>query len=102
VKSHPHCEIIKAWADGAEIQWYHEYEQRWYDHIDPPSWSSAQRYRIKPKVEYKLYLYTTSTGEKAVCAFNKAHNSLLDVENTINFLYWITPEWIEYKDKYEC
>lgn len=48
---HKHCEVIKAWADGAEIQMYHPTnmagEYRWVDD-KTPSWRMSQEYRVKP------------------------------------------------------
>ena len=46
---HKHCELIKAWADGAEIQYQHQ-NGEWYCSIDnQPSWDLDVNYRIKPK-----------------------------------------------------
>ena len=41
---HVHAELIKAWADGDEIQVYIDYE--WQDNAQP-SWSDKLQYRIK-------------------------------------------------------
>ncbi|MFM7896671.1 MAG: hypothetical protein ACKO8L_12260 [Flavobacterium sp.] len=47
-KPHKHAELIKAWADGAEIQYQHRGE--WYDvHGNSPTWESHTNYRIKPE-----------------------------------------------------
>lgn len=53
-KPHKHAELIKAWADGAEIEFFHENRDTWVE-ITRPSWSEALKYRIKPddpKPEY--------------------------------------------------
>lgn len=50
---HKHAELIKAWADGAQIQVNRE--GHWYDVI--PSWASADDYRIKPEPKPDLVLY---------------------------------------------
>lgn len=42
---HKHAELIKAWADGAEIQ---VYNQDWLDCF-APSWCDYLEYRIKPE-----------------------------------------------------
>jgi hypothetical protein len=45
MKPHKHAELIKAWADGAEIEcrdcrvWYHAKDPRWQEDME---------YRIKP------------------------------------------------------
>jgi hypothetical protein len=43
---HKHAELIKAWADGAEIQ-YKNYSDAWED-TPNPSWMVDVEYRIKP------------------------------------------------------
>jgi len=44
-KPHVHCELIKAWADGAEIQV--KDNESWVDTTNP-IWSPNNCYRIKP------------------------------------------------------
>ena len=49
---HKHAEIIKAWADGAEIQYlcHLESEKRvWMDCVNAPNWYTDFEYRIKPE-----------------------------------------------------
>lgn len=49
-KPHPHAELIKAWADGAVIQFWSLIEDRWVDTTNNrPHWDGATKYRIKPK-----------------------------------------------------
>jgi len=53
---HKHAELIKAWADGATIQ-YQTGDRVWYDREGTPSWNVETAYRIKPEpdiVEYAL------------------------------------------------
>lgn len=45
---HKHAELIKAWAYGAEIQWFDEYDQQWWD-VVTPSWKEKVKFRIKPE-----------------------------------------------------
>ena len=56
---HQHADLIKAWADGAQIQsnnpnldgsedWEDETEPRWYNYLD---------YRIKPMPKPDMYKY---------------------------------------------
>jgi len=45
-KQHKHCELIKAWADGAIVQT--NIEKDWVDVVNP-SWCESITYRIKPK-----------------------------------------------------
>lgn len=46
-KPHKHAELIKAWADGAEIQ-VRTGENKWED-TKLPAWYDDFHYRIKPK-----------------------------------------------------
>lgn len=54
-KPHKHAEIIKAWADGAEIE-YKGLDNRWYP-AKNPAWLVSSEYRVKPtpKPDYCLY-----------------------------------------------
>lgn len=46
---HVHCDLIKAWAEGAEIQALYPTEG-WVDCVDNrPAWYMDKKYRIKPK-----------------------------------------------------
>lgn len=50
MKPHKHAELIKAWADGAEIErlWIGTHERAWL--IDnEPDWNEFDEYRIKPE-----------------------------------------------------
>lgn len=47
---HKHAELIKAWADGAEIEmknWQGEWVKAW----DNPQWKEDAEYRIKPELK---------------------------------------------------
>jgi len=48
-KPHPHAELIKAWADGAEIEYYCAYHDSWRTlHPSEASWTSKMQVRLKP------------------------------------------------------
>ena len=54
---HKHAEIIKAWADGAAIQYRHSFEQNWKDLLsEAPSWNACE-YRVKPEPKPDLVRY---------------------------------------------
>jgi hypothetical protein len=66
MKPHKHAELIKAWADGAEIEckdcgaWYYAKDPRWQEDME---------YRIKPEpkpepVKKMMYLYFVGTNEQ--------------------------------------
>lgn len=46
-KPHKHAEVIKAWADGAQIQYRFSPNHPWED-IDDPIWIPDDEYRVKP------------------------------------------------------
>ena len=48
---HKHAELIKAWADGAEIQCKHWRDDRWLDLNVAPVWGEKYSYRIKPATD---------------------------------------------------
>jgi hypothetical protein len=54
MKPHKHAELIKAWADGAEI----EYESHgiWVDEAYP-DWYPEMQYRIKPEQKPDKWSY---------------------------------------------
>ncbi len=43
-----HEELIKAWAEGAIIQYYNESIDRWV--VCSPTWSDTEKYRIKGNI----------------------------------------------------
>lgn len=45
---HKHAATIKAWADGAKIE-YQRSDGTWGEPIGSPSWSEATAYRVKPE-----------------------------------------------------
>lgn len=45
---HPHADLIVAWAEGAEIEWYDGDHGAWFL-VPQPSWNPNQPYRVKPK-----------------------------------------------------
>ena len=45
---------IKAWADGAEIEYY---AHDTWEYIDRPQWHLDYEYRIKPQPKEPKYLY---------------------------------------------
>ena len=59
-KGRPHADIIKAWADGAEIEWYDPMTNGW-KFIVYPTWREDTKYRIKTTRE--LVCHINSDGE---------------------------------------
>lgn len=51
-----HADLIKAWADGAEIEFYSEISQSW-EYCKDPTWRGDREYRVKPKPKVKKWLW---------------------------------------------
>lgn len=63
ITSRKHAKLIKAWADGAEIEWFAP-SNEWLS-VGRPSWHDNQKYRIKPesKPDIVVNLSITFDGE---------------------------------------
>ncbi len=56
-KPHKHAELIKAWADGAEIEVRADHSDIW-EAIESPRWFKCLEYRIKPQPKIvKAYMH---------------------------------------------
>ena len=53
---HKHAELIKAWADGAEIEIESPKDGKWYPSV--PDWLTTWNYRIKPEPKPDFVGYT--------------------------------------------
>jgi hypothetical protein len=51
MKPHKHAELIKAWADGAEIQWKNKVDGYWEECYFTPYWKDDCEYRLKPTLK---------------------------------------------------
>ena len=49
---HKHAELIKQWAEGAEIEVHYKSVDAWFSKSNP-SWSESLEYRIKPKPKWE-------------------------------------------------
>ena len=88
MKPHKHAELIKAWADGAKIQYYCPGKNKWIDSSRPDWWNNIE-YRIKPElkpdvVEYMGFHIESSCGEfgddklKKIAAMSDRKLSIVD------------------------
>ena len=59
MKPHKHADVIKAWADGHEIEMFTD-NGKW-ENVPHPSWMSGMEYRIKPlgNPDSLVYAYVT-------------------------------------------
>ena len=65
-----HSELIKAWADGAEIQFFRESTSEWVD-TSCPIWIDDYEYRIKPEPKPDTYAYMVAAHQYGVCAVSE-------------------------------
>lgn len=95
-KPHKHCELIKAWADGATIEFFHPETRKWVvDHM--PTWSLIVIYRIKPEPK-KMYvrLYANkSTGAMFCCNPSPIKGKETDMPDYLSSQQRWVSDWIE-------
>lgn len=86
-----HSEIIKKWADGAEVQFYHD--GKWSD-ILFPTFNDTVEYRIKPKI-IRIALHSNSDNQAIPVMWHESieYN---EIEKYESFIQWLTGE-IEYE-----
>ncbi len=53
---HKHAELIKAWADGAEIEFLSNIGLGWCECAENFCWYEGYEYRVKPKPDVVGYL----------------------------------------------
>lgn len=94
---HKHAALIKAWADGAEIQHlvpeinaYRDEEDCWRN-VDNPTWIEDFKYRIKPKtIKYRNFLWEPcSTRDPVVSSVMYEENVRESRECWQGFIRWI-------------
>lgn len=55
MKPHKHAELIKAWADGAEIEYWHPTWEKWVKTDDSwMLWADTNTFRIKPEPNHDV------------------------------------------------
>jgi hypothetical protein len=62
MKPHKHAALIKAWADGAEIEYFDIDCTDVWQAAPSPAWSIDSEYRIKPQPKPDVVLYTRITN----------------------------------------
>lgn len=88
MKLRKHADLIKAWADGHEIQRYSIAAGEWQDvHL---SWYPGDAYRIKP--ERKRYRVAEMSSATTTVDNERQAKSLEDYNL---FIRWLT-DWVEY------
>jgi len=70
-KRHKHYEIIMAWAEGKEIQFFDSDENQWRDwgYTSCPSFTVTSEWRIKPEPDEVREFFAVRHGVFDVCAY---------------------------------
>lgn len=74
-KRRPHYDLIIAWANGAEIQWFNTEIGEWQD-MKTLSWAEHHQYRIKPNPKDEALEAAKKAFEQAEEAYKKAAEAL--------------------------
>lgn len=101
-KPHKHAALIKAWADGAEIQYRRVGGQNWYLMTDSINWQAPGEFRIKPekkKCWVKVVKSSYNNQFLPVCVNTSegkaAHDKVFSTYKWIPILDWFE---VEYED----
>lgn len=71
-KPHKHAELIKAWADGAEIEFFSKMHNEWQQiSVSSPSWFIDIEYRIKPEPKPDVVAFMGIESQVSVDAIVK-------------------------------
>lgn len=93
---HMHAEQIKAWVDGAEIQYHDGFG--WCD-VTGPSWRVDLDYRVKPiPLRTKRYRRWISQQMHDYIVTTLSEGTILQpdaIESIPSFVRWIDAEWQE-------
>jgi hypothetical protein len=65
---HIHADVIKAWADGAEIEVIHNTISDGWLPTNAPDWSLSCSYRVKPERKLDNQRYVFATFGRDLCA----------------------------------
>ena len=87
---HIHAKVIKAWADGAKIQWYNSAIDRWSD-ILTPSWNIEFKYRIKPEPKKVQFRFFEDIHNSINFWTNRWQKDYKQVEKRQDFKRWLGP-----------
>lgn len=91
---HKHADLIKAWADGVEIQGRYK-EDPWFTYTTEitPEWKNNIEYRIKPKtIKYRVALFNGKTVPYTLTCHSEP--GAYEAEQLAIFNRWLG-DWIE-------
>ncbi len=96
MKPHKHADLIKAWADGAKIQYKNTYLGRWFDNTTP-IWEDHLEYRVKPRefIEGRWYPVKCDLSKRVMLYYaDKANAGFLDDTFSTDFYKVEHFDWI--------
>lgn len=85
---HVHSELIHAWADGAEVEFYTT--RGTWEKIKEPSWSPEMTYRLIEAKRYRVGLWDRG-GTVVVDSPEEAATT----QKQLDFNRWLT-DWVSY------
>jgi hypothetical protein len=95
MKPRKHAELIKAWADGAEIQ-FRVKGGEWIETVDTPAWKENLEYRIKPEEKTPVVRYLWAYDNQLINRFATEEEAAMNVGGRIyKRLDWSRTEFEE-------
>jgi hypothetical protein len=95
LKPRPHADVIKAWADGAEIECWDDSRKEWYFQARPSFWTKSKyRIRISSEPRYRLARMQMPTLIEYIAVVQTA-TEMEDVFFHSDFCTWLT-DWKSY------
>lgn len=98
-KPHKHAEVIKAWADGKEVEFRHAHcHSTWLPvgHLGT-FFDDSFEYRIKPEpvktVGYRRYIYKYYYKDGYIVMLATTMKLPIEYEKQEGFIKWIDTEW---------
>ena len=90
MEQHKHAMLIKAWADGTEIECYCRFTSKWF-YQPSPIWAASLEYRVKPKVKW-VPEYTLVASE--YLGDNPSHSDYNDISADVRN-HWKLIKFVE-------
>lgn len=90
---HKHAELIKAWADGAQIQVKDKQTGRWDDLCCTPSWRNDFEYRIKPEEKKPVVRWLWTEKRKSGWVLSAYFATEEEVKSFASLDKWTKLDW---------
>lgn len=98
MKPHKHAELIKAWADGAEIQYKYKEEDVWHEHPCPYWDNTAMEFRIRPAKSRLEVTLEQALKEVRGRYLTKEEEALVDTIKSFRLIHAPVEEFDGYED----